>query len=100
MLVPAEERCSEGEAGCGGVEGEFSSGVLSLRSWLHIQKEAFRRSSEMWNHGQGKEELEMCIGESCLQMVVEGRGVAEILKGKNGKETRGGGEGRGEGRTQ
>lgn len=56
MLVPAEERHSEGEAGCGGVEGEFSSGVLSLRSWLHIQRETFRRSSEMWNHDQGKEE--------------------------------------------
>lgn len=46
VLVQAEERCSEGEAGCGGVEGEFSSGGLSLRSWLHIQREAFRRSSE------------------------------------------------------
>lgn len=40
------------------------------------------------------------IGESCLQMMVEGRGVDEMLKGKNGKETRGGGEGRGESRTQ
>lgn len=54
----------------------------------------------MWNHGEGKEELEMCIGESCLRMMVEARGGDEILKGKNGKETRGGGEGRGEGRTQ
>lgn len=54
----------------------------------------------MWNHGPGKEELEMCIGESCLQMIIEGRGVDEILKGKKGKETRGGGERRGEGRTQ
>lgn len=56
MLVPVEKRHSEREAGCGGVEGEFSSGALSLRSWLHIQKEMLRRSSEMWNHGQGKEE--------------------------------------------
>lgn len=42
----------------------------------------------------------MRIGESCLQMIIEGRGVDEILKGKKGKETRGGGERRGEGRTQ
>lgn len=62
-----------------------------MRSWHHIQGEMIRRSLALWNQDQGKRGARnVNLGIVCIQMMVEGGGVDEIVKGKNAEETKGG----------
>lgn len=96
--APAGVGDSEGEAGFRGAHGGFSRGLSLSRGTFRG-----RCSGEVYQQGtkvREREELEMHIWESCLQVMDEGIGVNEIIKGRNIEETGGGGEERGGERSQ
>lgn len=94
-MVPAEEGSSDGEA-VSGVDGEFSSGETGTTF-------AGRCSGEVWKCGtkvREREDLEMGMWELCVQLMVEVKGVDEIMKENNVEETKGKEKGKGESRRQ
>lgn len=83
-MAPAEEGSSDGEA-VSGVDGKFSSGETGT-TFME------RCSGEVWKYGQdqGKRgSRNGHVGIMCVQMMVEVKGVDEIMKENHVEETKG-----------